>query len=279
MKERYKVLGAMTALGEFTVEDVVNKTGVKKNTVSTVLVRDKALLEEVPCEGTGRRGGQPKKYRIRPESAHLVNSELEDLYQSLPKSTAFRESDVVSQRPKWFKVPLGLLTAEDTLLQRYPKGEDLEEKQQLLELAELDFQKGVFESERILAETREPSIHRTIKNSVDRINALHKVFEIELFANSLNANRPDQAVEPSAVKAWLSQLSHQVSEAIRSLIPVLTSARESLTQEPAEVSLRPQSEHYLAAKSLLDRACLERQPQHRSALLDQARASLDRRQD
>ena len=135
MKERYKVLGAMTSLGEFTVEDVANKTGVKKNTVNTVLGRDKALLEEVPSEATGRRGGQPKRYRIKPESAHLVHSELEDLYKSLPKSSSFTASNLASPEPRTVKVPLGLLTAEDTLLQRYPKSVDLNEKQQLFELA------------------------------------------------------------------------------------------------------------------------------------------------
>src|SRR5262245_34848718 len=128
MKERYKVLGAIVALREFTVEDIANKTGVKQNTVSTILARERGFLEKIADEKTGRRGGPRKRYRIKPEFAESLHSELKEL-------DALATMRPLQTEPKSPSVPLGLLAAEDTLLFRYTNADDREEKQRLLRLA------------------------------------------------------------------------------------------------------------------------------------------------
>ncbi|MEK6336955.1 MAG: hypothetical protein AABM67_18685 [Acidobacteriota bacterium] len=275
MKERYKVLGAMTALGEFTVEDVVRRTGVKQNTVSTIMARDKGLLEEIGYEETGRRGGKPKRYRLRPESAELLHSELEDLYRNLP-APLNREGTEVRQEPKLVTVPLGLLAAEDTLLLRYPREEDSKEKQRILNLAKLDYQKGFFESERILAAAPEREVRTMIENSVHRVKALQKFFELDVLASSYMPDQQDEAVEASTLRGRLSELSSQISEAISNLHPVLVSSRQASTgiEAASQRPLRPQSEDYITARGLLDRASVELHQQQRSALLKEASASM-----
>ena len=58
MLERYRVLGAMLALGEFTVSELVAMSDVQGPTVRTILRRESHYIEEVGTVPTGRRGGQ-----------------------------------------------------------------------------------------------------------------------------------------------------------------------------------------------------------------------------
>jgi hypothetical protein len=260
MKERYKVLAAITALREFTVEDIANRTGVKQNTVSTILARDRGLLEKIADEKTGRRGGKRKRYRIKPESAESLNSELAELYTDLPAPP----------------VPLGLLAAEDTLLVRYPNGKNPQEKQRLLKLAKLDYQKGLSESRRLLEANPKEETRTAVESSLYRVKALQKFFELDLLAHSLAADHNEE-VSAETLKKSLTELSNGVSEAITDLNPVLASVRHFPTSKlrKSESSLISQNESYTTATALLDQASLESDPKEKSALLEQASKTLE----
>jgi Mn-dependent DtxR family transcriptional regulator len=67
--ETARVLQAMSALGEFTVADLVRTSGVRPTTVRTVLQRRRNALLFLGMTETGRRGGQWKRYRFNPAVA------------------------------------------------------------------------------------------------------------------------------------------------------------------------------------------------------------------
>jgi hypothetical protein len=277
LSERYKVLGAIVALREFTVEDIANRTGVKQNTVSTILARERPLLEKIADEKTGRRGGKRKRYRIKPDSAKTLYSELTELYRNLPAPEVTEtERDVQSESKSPSSVPLGLLAAEDTLLARYTEAEDHEEKQRLLRLAKLDFRKGLSESRRLLAANPGEETRIAIEGSVGRITALQKIFELDLLARSSLADSQAE-VSVETLRERLSELSNSVSEAIKDLNPALASVRRFPVSKPrqSESLLSPQHESYTAAQSLLDRASLETDAKEKSALLEQASKALE----
>src|SRR5436309_3044696 len=105
MQERYKVIGGMLALGDFTSSDLAHFSGVSETTVRTILGRNRHLVEEIDREVTGKRGGQRIRYRLRTEQTQNVRSEIENLSRQLQWS---RPRSAPSP-----KLPLGLLAAED----------------------------------------------------------------------------------------------------------------------------------------------------------------------
>ena len=66
MFEQIKILNAMLALDDFTVEDLSKFADVKPKTVYTVLDRRRLLLKDPAIMKTGRRGGRPVRYSLRP---------------------------------------------------------------------------------------------------------------------------------------------------------------------------------------------------------------------
>lgn len=275
MKERYKVLAAIIALADFTVDDIAGATGVKPNTVSTILARERRLLEKIADEKTGRRGGKRKRYRIKPESAEILRSELAELYRNLPVPDNLARLRTAQNEPKPPTIPLGLLAAEDTLLFRYPISAESEEKQRILNLAKLDYRKGLSESRRLLAANPREETRTAVESSLSRVKALQKIFELDLLAHS--SATPDRHVSAQELRERLSELSNSVSEAITGLSPVLTSVWQfRTTRRPqSESSLIPEHESYTTARSLLDRASLETDSRERSVLLEQASRALD----
>ena len=82
MRERYRTLGAMLALGDFSVAEIAALAEVGESTVRTVLRREKDYVERMGPLPTGRPGGQPFRWRLRPgarESIRAVLQELESL--------------------------------------------------------------------------------------------------------------------------------------------------------------------------------------------------------
>ena len=80
MFERYRTLGAMLALGDFSVAEVAVYAQVGESTVRTVLRREGDYVERAGSQPTGRRGGQPVRWRLRPgahESIRAILVELE----------------------------------------------------------------------------------------------------------------------------------------------------------------------------------------------------------
>ena len=82
MRERYRTLGAMLALGDFSVAEIAALAEVGESTVRTVLRRENDYVERMGPLPTGRPGGQPFRWRLRPgarESIRAVLQELESL--------------------------------------------------------------------------------------------------------------------------------------------------------------------------------------------------------
>lgn len=65
--ERVKVLSAALALGEFTVDELVSLSGVRRSTVRSVLRRslNSGMVKRSGAEGTGRLGRPPARWAIR----------------------------------------------------------------------------------------------------------------------------------------------------------------------------------------------------------------------
>jgi len=135
MTERYKVLGAMLALGDFTVPELVQYSGVNQQTVRTVLVRERRSLKALGAEKGGGRGGRFKRFQVRPEQIEEIRQELNELYRSLaPIRPALAVG--VEQSQDRDSVPVAILAAEDTLLRRFPEAQEIAERKRLLKLAE-----------------------------------------------------------------------------------------------------------------------------------------------
>jgi phosphoglucosamine mutase len=128
MRERYKTLGAMLALGEFSVAEIAMLAGVGESTVRTVLRREDDYVERVGPQRTGRRGGQPVRWRLRPaarESIRAVLRELENL-----GAGSWLDDASAPEGPM-----AAVLAAEDVLLRRAPAAGGAEERAELIKLA------------------------------------------------------------------------------------------------------------------------------------------------
>src|ERR1700761_8856954 len=79
MRERDKTLGAMLALGDFSVAEVADLAGVGESTVRTVLRRQGDKVERVGPQRTGRRGGQRVRWRVRPAGRESIRADLREL--------------------------------------------------------------------------------------------------------------------------------------------------------------------------------------------------------
>lgn len=128
--ERYRTLGAMLALGEFSVSELVHLSGVAAPTVRTILRRENELIERTGSEATGRRGGQPNRWRLRPGVSGRLRRELEEL-------------ELLGVGP-WLgdppadtgMVPAGIVAAEHVLLRLIPESSGFSERAKLIELAQ-----------------------------------------------------------------------------------------------------------------------------------------------
>jgi len=128
--ERYKTLGAMLALGEFSVSELVHLSGVEAPTVRTILRRENELIERVGSESTGRRGGQPHRWRLLPEAARRVRGELEEL-ELLGVGPWLGDPPSNTEM-----VPAGIVAAEHVLLRLVPEAHGSSERAKLVSLAQ-----------------------------------------------------------------------------------------------------------------------------------------------
>ena len=112
MIERYKVLGAMLALGDFTVPELAQYSGVRPQTVRTVVTRERRNLKPLGKEARAGRGGRFKRFQVQ-----------------------LAQVEVPQQSPESEPVPLAILAAEDMLIRRFPEAGEREERKRLLNLA------------------------------------------------------------------------------------------------------------------------------------------------
>jgi len=116
MLEGYKVLNALRDLGEepFTVDGVASRTGVKEATVRTVLGREKSLVVEDGRVETGRRGAQPKRFKLRAGAGPALAERLAEI-ESIGATSP---DDGYAERA----LPSALHAAEATLLATGARG-------------------------------------------------------------------------------------------------------------------------------------------------------------
>lgn len=133
MVNRYRVLGAMLALQEFTPQQLADYSGVKEQTVRTVLNREKGRYREVGTLETGRPGGQPRLLRLNPGATDEIRAELQQLYRDLPDRPS--GGAWASEWATEDGVPLPLLAADNALREQLPEAHTEEAQRRLFDLA------------------------------------------------------------------------------------------------------------------------------------------------
>src|SRR5262245_18999028 len=132
----YKVLSAMLALGQFTMEELARYARVGLATARTVRAHSGQYLEEVTRAPTGRRGGQLRVFRVRPDQRAALRAAVDERFSSLGGAAA----KVAHARSRAHL--LGLLADQDLLLVRFPRTTDEEERRELFKLAVRSFEQG-----------------------------------------------------------------------------------------------------------------------------------------
>lgn len=93
LSDKTRVLHAALQLPTFTVKQLVELTGVKENTVQTVLARSKDLVEETGALESGKRGGRPTLYRLREAARLQLAREAVELAEKLREPVQPGRSD------------------------------------------------------------------------------------------------------------------------------------------------------------------------------------------
>jgi hypothetical protein len=230
MLHRFRVLNAILALREFTVADLAHYSGVKVNTVRTVLGRDSHFVEclGAQAQAQGRRGGQPIQYRLRADTEHElvgVLRQLEDVGADLPP-LAERCSEVDP-------AVLALTAAEDVLLRQLPAAVTAD-RAQLYDLAVADFEMVQF-----LATRGEAAVHRAV------VDLLLRLTEVEQEALALNASSGTNALPRRQKTSALAAPSHEAEKKLEALGRDLYKLLQLLQRRPVErdVQLLPDLFH------------------------------------
>ena len=130
MLERYRTLGAVLALGEFSVPELAHLAGVRESSVRTILRRESDYVEQIGRQATGRPGGKPIRWRLRPAARERLRALLHDL-ERLGSGPWLDER--LDDGPG---VPASILAAEDVLLRLVPAAATPAERAELVKLAE-----------------------------------------------------------------------------------------------------------------------------------------------
>jgi hypothetical protein len=162
MLHRYRIMGAILALREFTAAQLAHYSGVKETTVRTVLNRESRFVERIGVEGRGRRGGQPIRYQMRADAEQELVRMLRDLEEvsAPPRHGSDEETDLAL---------LSLVAAEDILLRRLPQAVPAE-RSHLLTLASTDFE---------TAQSAAPHGQRGIATHLTVVDLLLRLAEVE----------------------------------------------------------------------------------------------------
>ena len=129
MLEHYRTLGAILALGEFNVAELAALSGVGEPTIRTTLRREAHYVEQLGTEPTGRRGGQPVRWRLRPEARERLRDRLRE-FEQLGAGPWLDEPPVPEDM-----LPAGLIAAEDVLLRLVPAADNPKRRAELVQLA------------------------------------------------------------------------------------------------------------------------------------------------
>jgi hypothetical protein len=97
LSEKTRVLHAALHLTTFTVKQLVELTGVKENTVQTIISRSKELLEQAGSLESGKPGARPMVYRLKNRARTLLSREAVALAETL-RGTAAPATDEAVHR-------------------------------------------------------------------------------------------------------------------------------------------------------------------------------------
>ncbi|GIF15740.1 hypothetical protein [Actinoplanes teichomyceticus] len=196
---RYRVLNAILALREFTVTDLAGYSGVKENTVRTVLARDARFVERGGTRAQGRRGGQPIQYRLRADAEDEligVLRELEGVGANLPPLVTDQEDPAM----------LSLIAAEDILLRQLPQAPPAD-RAELVGLATADYEAVEF---LVDSDRGEAATHRRV------VNLLLDLAEVEQEVMTLAA--PDADIRSPDWPARMTEmLSHEAEKKLEAV--------------------------------------------------------------
>jgi len=179
MIQRFKVLGAMLALREFTVADLAHFSGVKLDTVRSVVSRNKSYLESGGRKKSDRPGGRFDMLRVRPDEIPTLRSTLREQFAKL-RGIGWRVESLPDRFPAADTIALGVLAAEDTLVRRLPQEEGLEGKQSLLESARISLSGAHADAERLLSAVTDPEEAKKIEIHLRATENLIKFSTAEL---------------------------------------------------------------------------------------------------
>ena len=129
MHERYKTLGAVLALGEFSVSELAELAGVREPTVRTILRREGTFVEQIGRQSTGQRGGQPVRWRLRSAAREPLRAQLEELERLGAGPWLTDQYGHETSRA-------GIIAAEDVLLRLASTAANPVERAELIRLAE-----------------------------------------------------------------------------------------------------------------------------------------------
>ena len=136
MRERFRVLAGTLKLREFTIAQLAELTGVKTNTVRTILHREPEFFVCTGRELTGQPGGQVSRYRVKETSMEALQQRLKSVVSE------FKELELP---PDIAGIPATLLVAEHALLNRLPVARTPEQRDQALAAARAAWQAALRE--------------------------------------------------------------------------------------------------------------------------------------
>jgi hypothetical protein len=96
MKNRYPILAAALALGEFSLQDLQERTGLPPASIDSVIRRDSRFEPLRRGKAGPRGGGQPVIYRIRESEVEGITAELRELFTAIVAAGAMNNSEGTS---------------------------------------------------------------------------------------------------------------------------------------------------------------------------------------
>jgi hypothetical protein len=92
MKNRYPILAAALALGEFSLQDLQERTGLPPASIDSVIRRDPRFVPLRKGAAGPRGGGQPVIYGIRASEVEGITAELRKLFTAIVAAGAMDNS-------------------------------------------------------------------------------------------------------------------------------------------------------------------------------------------
>src|SRR5438270_403417 len=186
MLETYKVLGSILALKEFTIKSLAEYSGVNADTVDTTMRRNREFWELIGKERTKKRGGQLRRFRVKPDAVESLRSKLKEHFTLIKTLNEPKEEETtgvetalkVPQKPP--DPPVSLAAGEEALLYLFARAKSPEEKQTILEAAGSDLRSGRHEVERLARKAPDKRGVEAAEAMLQRVAALKKLSEAEL---------------------------------------------------------------------------------------------------